>query len=760
MKKISKQFVLCILFAMLFATLCGCGKNKNVITIDKDAIYREEELNIDFPKGFEPERMYMANDKIFFLGYVYDNITWESKQYWGSMSVDGSDLKMNEIKSSGDGYQYVNSMCVTSDSSIVLNITKYTDIQDGEDYYSEVKQTMDKYSADGKFVKSVDLTEVCGDDDWINNIVDIDGNIVVMLSMKKVVYDYSLNQVKEIKADGYDYYDSFIKLKDGSYAVISWDDMGQALYKYDFSKFELGDKISIPFSFYAYSVYSGGKSGYDLLLRDTTKILGYNIGDSEPKTLINFIDSDIYASYFVLFDAIEGNKFVSVSNDYSGETARIRACQYTKVDPADYVEKKVISLGCLYLWDDLKKDVINFNRTNPDYRISVIDYESYNSSEDWEAGQKKFNSDIVSGNGPDIIIANDSETIMTYANKGLFVDLKKYIEKDPDVDGDDFFPNIIEACSVKGKLYSLSPTFYVSTALAKTSLLNGKTGWTIQEMIDFEKTLPEGSRLFDYSSRNSILTNVLSVSGDTFINEKEAKCNFNSPEFIALLEYLKEIPEDENSGGDIILYDKYIEGDNEDYYTKWRNNKVILSEISISDIRSFNYYEQGTFGEDITFIGYPCADRNGSSLYFSTLYAISAKSGNADAAWEFVKQYFTKEAMAEIEYGFPLSMSRFDELASKAKERQYYLDENGNKVEYDDEYYMNGENIVLNPISDASIAKLKNFILTVNKISTYYQDIIPIIEEETASFFEGEKSAEDVANIIQGRVDIYIKEKQ
>lgn len=58
------------------------------------------------------------------------------------------------------------------------------------------------------------------------------------------------------------------------------------------------------------------------------------------------------------------------------------------------------------------------------------------------------------------------------------------------------------------------------------------------------------------------------------------------------------------------------------------------------------------------------------------------------------------------------------------------------------------------------LTKLKDFILSVNKRVAYLSDIETIIEEEAAAFYEGQKSAEDVAKIIQSRASIYINEKQ
>ena len=47
-----------------------------------------------------------------------------------------------------------------------------------------------------------------------------------------------------------------------------------------------------------------------------------------------------------------------------------------------------------------------------------------------------------------------------------------------------------------------------------------------------------------------------------------------------------------------------------------------------------------------------------------------------------------------------------------------------------------------------------------NKRSYYNQDIINIVNEEAALFFDGQKSARDVAAIIQSRVQLYVDENR
>lgn len=45
-------------------------------------------------------------------------------------------------------------------------------------------------------------------------------------------------------------------------------------------------------------------------------------------------------------------------------------------------------------------------------------------------------------------------------------------------------------------------------------------------------------------------------------------------------------------------------------------------------------------------------------------------------------------------------------------------------------------------------------------LATYDQQIMVIVEEEAEAFFDNKKSAEEVAEIIQSRAEIYVNERR
>ena len=93
---------------------------------------------------------------------------------------------------------------------------------------------------------------------------------------------------------------------------------------------------------------------------------------------------------------------------------------------------------------------------------------------------------------------------------------------------------------------------------------------------------------------------------------------------------------------------------------------------------------------------------------------------------------------------------------------EYYEDENGEQVEntktswgYDD------FNIDIYAAKQEDIDTVRNLLESADKIvGSVDEQLTSIITEEADPFFKGQKSAADVANIIQNRIQIYVNENR
>jgi ABC-type glycerol-3-phosphate transport system substrate-binding protein len=149
---------------------------------------------------------------------------------------------------------------------------------------------------------------------------------------------------------------------------------------------------------------------------------------------------------------------------------------------------------------------------------------------------------------------------------------------------------------------------------------------------------------------------------------------------------------------------------------------------------------------------------NCSVIYPECRIAISSKSSSKDGAWDFVKTFLTEEYQDKLgEYNFPLRKSSLDKMGEASMQKEFYM-EDGQKIEYDDTYYVDDMEIVIDPLTAEEVQEVKDFIASITLVYSVNDSVNAIIQEEASAFYSGQKTAQEVADIIQSRVSIYVNE--
>lgn len=549
---------------------------------------------------------------------------------------------------------------------------------------------------------------------------------------------------------------NMIEREDGTILITYSDEndwMKNYMAVYDLEKDTLGEPADMPASYgwNGFGTMSAGANS-DLIFTMGDGVYTYNQGDAEVTKKMDFVNSDVNISNFYGLVELDKDRFVGIFNENYGE--ELKGALFTYRDPADIPDKAVIVFAGNYVGSDMRQRVVEFNRSNDNYRVVLKEYDSYNSYDDYTAGVTKLNNDIVTGGMPDILIT-DGLPIENYIAKGLLADIGSLIEQDPELSQVDFMQNVFDAYSVEGTLYYVVPNFSVATMVAKTSLVGDRTGWTLEEMQQVVSGMGEGAQAIGEVTREGFMSMAMQYCGNDFIDVKTGKCSFNSDNFINMMEYAKTLPEEIN-------WDSLYSDDN--YWTtqesQYRDNRTLLMQLWIGNIRNLNYQLNGNIGEPVTFIGFPTESGKGSYINANQSYVLSAKSANLDGAWEFIRYYLTEEYQREENYGLSIHKQIFMEQAQEATKKPTYTDENGQEVEYEETYWINGEDIPLPPLSQEQVDQIVNFVSSVDRAYYYNDSVFNIINEEMGAFYSGQKSARDVANVIQSRAQIYVDENR
>lgn len=751
-KKIS--FLSFVIFLAIMLTGCNSTTGGEESAASKDYVYRVEEIHLDENEE-QSFSMIKGGDGLYAYSYNYvDGETSPWIDFW-SLNHDGTIKEKNKLfmdenagwnilRPDGKGYVYV-----------IKNVYSMEPDENGEylDCYYLVKMTEQGEEVFNIVLNTMPELKALASDGYFyaDNMLLKDNFVYVNIVGTYVKFDENGKFIEILESAEEDDFEaaSLYVLENGKVAALLYEDEGVYAAYADLDKGELYDKTKLPGTSYEYSVYVG--TGYDLYLVNSYGVYGYNIGDEDKTQLMNYIDSDlgVYSVFNII--PISETEFYATYDDM--ETGRSAQGKFTKVNPADVKDKIGLKLACTGMNWEIRTAVVKFNKSSDKYRITVEDYYSlYGSETDYMAGINRLNADIISGKIPDILLIDSSMPVDSYIAKGLLEDIKPYIEADEELDMSNYMPNIIEAFSTDGKMYRLVPSYMISTLVAKSSDVGEERGWTVQEATEVLASKPEGTEFLTYTTRDNILSSCICV-GDEFIDWKTGRCSFDSDGFIKLLEFAMLFPEkiDETS---------YAENYWMEYESMWREGKVLCQAAAIYNFRDYNYTQQGTFGEPVTMIGYPTSDGEGAAILANMQLAMSAKSKNKDGAYEFLRYFLTDEYQGNISYGLPLSIKKLDALAEEAAKVPTYTDENGNEIESPDIFYINDMEIEIEPMTQEEIDRVKEVLYSITNVYNYDENLMQIIEEETASYFAGQKSAKEVAVIIQSRAQIYVNENR
>ncbi len=567
------------------------------------------------------------------------------------------------------------------------------------------------------------------------------------------------------KIDGVDWAQAMLTLHDGRVAVAYYGDKGQQLSIIDTEKKALGETWSLQGDLY--QVVSGG-GDYDFYYNNGVNFFGYSLENGKAEKLFNWINCDVDNSNINGFTVSSEGKVVAVNTEWDKnyENSTTSLITMEKVPASSLPQKEVLTLAVQYLDWEARRQIIDFNRHHDDLHIEVQDYSEYNTEEDYDAGLTKLRTEMLAGNCPDIISLNGLPA-KQFAAKGLLADLYPLIDADPELSREDFFPAVLRAMENNGKLYSTCSSFEIISAVGAASVVGTEPGWTYADLMAALREMPEGCTVFSTGeTRYDVLQICLMLDMDHFVDWNTGKVSFDSREFIDLLNFAKNFPAEfdwENY--------EWSEEDNDNF--RIREGRQLLMYGDLYNFDSISQYENIFGGLDaFTFIGFPTSEGVGNMIMTESGYGISEKCSNKEAAWEFVRVFMTEDFQNSNSWQFPSNIHSYNAKRAEAMTPTYIKDSNGNimldpetgeklmesKGGYWDEASQEAVDIYF--YTEEEIAKLEAVINSTDRIYVVDEAINDIVREQAEAFFAGQRSAEDVAKLIQSKAMIYVNEQR
>ncbi len=733
-----KKMLCLFLAAGCLVQVVGCGKDseggKNGQDEGKDYVYVAEFQSIEAENMGTPV---VSGDTVYYTNGTYNEEMDEYKQT--VCAIKEGETKPTVLPIEIDVNTYVSNLNLDAEGNLLLTLNA----SEGEGENLKQSYFVKTYKPDGTEISSIDITSLGEGMEYfyVQYLVkDAEGNIFLSTGESNIfILDKDGNKKGQVMCDNW--VNSLFIMPNGKAAVSYWgNDGATTLAEIDPATNSFGKTYAnVPETNYGFGVADENI----LLASSGNSLYKYDITTETCEEELNWINCNINGDYIQAVTTLEDGRILAVSQDWSGDEPKIEFIYLTKKAASEVEEKITLTYGAMYIDQKVKENIIRFNKSNEKYRIEVKEY----ATDDWETGLTQMNSEIVSGNGPDIIDLSNGNADL-YMAKGVLEDLNPYIDA-AGIHREDYVENAFQAYASGDKLYGIVPSFSVITVMGKTADVGEEQGWTIDDVMTLMESKPENTELFAYCSKETILYYMSSMSLDSFVDWETGECKFNDGYFEKVLEFANQFPE-------AIEYSD----DEESVPSKIQSGKLLLQEISMTDVQSYQMYTM-LYGEPTTFIGFPSNSGNGSYISPSNGMGINAKSENKEGAWEFLKTFIEEDFQNNsVEWSFPVLRSALDAQFEEAMTPEY-VEIDGEQVEEPKTSWSYDEfSADIYAATQEQIDEIKALIESTTEIESRNDEITNIISEEAAALFAGQKSAKDVADVIQSRVQIYVNENR
>lgn len=377
----------------------------------------------------------------------------------------------------------------------------------------------------------------------------------------------------------------------------------------------------------------------------------------------------------------------------------------------------------------------DYYRKNPQFTLTME-----RTKEDLEAYKTRVMADIMNGESPDMLLV-DYETMRNLSEKGWTADLRDFCSEET---LQEILPGVLEAGTIDGRLVGIAPAIYLSCMFTKKSMWDQDT-WTSADFVQLMKEHPDSCVIHMTSDRDGrtersqIFFNLIGYDIDhcEFIDWENGKCHFDSDSFVELLKCVASRTEKEVVSKEI--KDLLDSGE-----------CIALDQDFILNFDKYVMY-MDLLGEDYNVIGYPSKESSSNYLScWSGYLVVNKNTTNKEAVSAYIELLLSeKEQTKQNGWGIRKNPLNSNRLIKADWEPNTW------------EYKKNDGSLLAIKSSNDVTKYLQDFNEMVEKSrlpGNTHSAVADIMDQEVAIFFEGIRSAEETAKVIQNRVQLYLDE--
>ncbi|MEK4849141.1 extracellular solute-binding protein [Paenibacillus sp. FSL H7-0756] len=384
-----------------------------------------------------------------------------------------------------------------------------------------------------------------------------------------------------------------------------------------------------------------------------------------------------------------------------------------------------------------------FEQAYPDIDLQIQAYKGISEQmegPDYEKYQKTAGTALLSGKGADIY-ETGSLPASDYVSKKLLLNMDDYLKQSKTLKQEDLQMNVLNALKVNGGTYIIPSGFSLRAFLGdgdalKQAEIDDKS-WTWQEWQKISKSLiasgQQAGSAHRYALPNNppdMLLQEMVVDGyNQFVDVAARKAKFDSPAFIFMMREINEMYQEK------LMTTEPVETENQLFYSA-----VIQGPADFINVPYTNFANPKLLYK-------PHSGNSGAMRIIPNYtFAIQAKSPVAEQAWTFMEFLLSDEVQSlQSREGFSLLRSlndkQFSELQQQVKSGTYKLPDGK-----------------LASVPEGQFKVFQDMMDTADNFAMMDVKILNIIGEEANAFFSGQKTAEDVAKLIQNKATTYLNE--
>ena len=515
-------------------------------------------------------------------------------------------------------------------------------------------------------------------------------------------------------------------------------------------------------------LYSAGSDGifcYDVASGENTRLV--------DGALTSMVSPDAYVEQLIVR---ENEEFMTLFEDYSLANSRMTLYKYTYDPSLPSRPDEQITVYSLYDDYAVRQMGAMFQKSHPEIYVA---YEFGISGEDAVTSSdaiRTLNTEIMAGNGPDIIMM-DGLPVASYVEKGLLMDIKDVVDKVSAESG--LFDNVARTYETDGKLYAIPAAFTMPVIIGRQEMLDqinsiedlGKAAadFAVSDHTQYQKFMDEYSLLTLFGAL------MPASSADWFkedgsLDGDKLKAYFE--QVIKTTDACKEALTEESRAN----MDSYMEWFNDPEmdtsYTmfsggdpSWNTMEILagLNQIALGNLsgtEGLEYlYSANKQDSAITYKAMPGALSN---VYVPTkIFGISGETKEPEAAKAFLEYMLGPEAADSTGgyNGFPVNMAAFDQSVIDPNIGQEWYtpgqstggigttDENGNELTM--EVYWPTEEYC---------AEMKALLQTLDTPAYTDEVILDYICKDCLPAVTGQAAVDDCVNQVLQDINIYLSE--